>query len=89
MLQKKIFIRFRLYIFFLYFVLFFIKFSTLYVYGNIYKIIDLEISEPYELNFNKQNIIDSAFQLAFKELIAKITIFEDNKKFQDLKQEYY
>ena len=80
MLQKKIFIRFKLYIFFLYFVLFFIKFSTLYVYGNIYKIIDLEISEPYELNFNKQNIIDSAFQLAFKELIAKITIFEDNKK---------
>ena len=79
MLQKKKIIRFRLYIFFLLFVLFFIKFSTTSVYANTYKIIDLEISESYDLNFNKQNIIDSAFQMAFKELIAKITISEDKK----------
>jgi len=46
---------------------------------NTYKIIDIEISEPYDLNFNKQNIIDSAFKIAFKELIAKITISEDKK----------
>ena len=79
MFQKKKIIRFRLYIFFLLFVLFFIKFSTTSVYANTYKIIDLEISESYDLNFNKQNVIDSAFQMAFKELIAKITIFEDKK----------
>jgi len=79
MFQKKKIIRFRLYIFFLLFVLFFIKFSTTSVYANTYKIIDLEISESYDLNFNKQNIIDSAFQMAFKELIAKITISEDKK----------
>ena len=79
MFQKKKIIRFRLYIFFLLFVLFFIKFSTTSVYANTYKIIDLEISESYDLNFNKQNIIDSAFQMAFKELIAKLTISEDKK----------
>ena len=79
MFQKKKIIRFRLYIFFLLFVLFFIKFSTTSVYANTYKIIDLEISESYDLNFNKQNVIDSAFQMAFKELIAKITISEDKK----------
>ena len=79
MFQKKKIIRFRLYIFFLLFVLFFIKFSTTSVYANTYKIIDLEISESYDLNFNKQNIIDSAFQMAFKELIAKITISEDKQ----------
>ena len=79
MLQKKKIIRFRLYIFFLLFVLFFIKFSTTSVYANTYKIIDLEISESYDLNFNKQNVIDSAFQMAFKELIAKLTISEDKK----------
>jgi len=61
------------------FVLFFIKFSTTSTYANTYKIIDIEISEPYDLNFNKQNIIDSAFKIAFKELIAKITISEDKK----------
>lgn len=76
---KKKITRFRLYIFFLLFVLFFIKFSTTSVYANTYKIIDLEISESYDLNFNKQNVIDSAFQMAFKELIAKITISEDKK----------
>ena len=79
MFQKKKITRFRLYIFFLLFVLFFIKFSTTSVYANTYKIIDLEISESYDLNFNKQNVIDSAFQMAFKELIAKITISEDKK----------
>jgi len=79
MFQKKTIIRFRLYIFFLLFVLFFIKFSTTSTYANTYKIIDIEISEPYDLNFNKQNIIDSAFKIAFKELIAKITISEDKK----------
>ena len=79
MFQKKKIIRFRLYIFFLLFVLFFIKFSTTSTYANTYKIIDIEISEPYDLNFNKQNIIDSAFKIAFKELIAKITISEDKK----------
>ena len=79
MFQKKTIIRFRLYIFFLLFVLFFIKFSTTSTYANTYKIIDIEISESYDLNFNKQNIIDSAFKIAFKELIAKITISEDKK----------
>jgi len=84
---KKI-IRFRLYIFFLLFVLIFFKFSTTSVYANIYKIVDLEISESYDLNFNKQNIIDSAFQMAFKELIAKITIYDDKKNLEstNLKQ---
>ena len=79
MFQKKKIIRFRLYIFFLLFVLFFIKFSTTSTHANAYKIIDIEISESYDLNFNKQNIIDSAFKIAFRELIAKITISEDKK----------
>jgi len=79
MFKKKKIIQFRLYIFFLLFVLFFIKFSTTSTYANTYKIIDIEISESYDLNFNKQNIIDSAFKIAFKELIEKITISEDKK----------
>jgi len=69
-----------MYIFFLFFILFFIKFSTAYVNANTYKIVDLEISEPYELNFDKKKIIENAFDLAFEELIAKITISGDKKK---------
>ena len=79
MYQKKEFPRFRMYIFFLVFVIFFIKFSTTHVHANTYEIEDLEISELYDLNFDKQNIINKAFELAFKELILKITISDDNK----------
>ena len=78
MFQKKKIINFRLYIFFLFFVVIFIKFSTTNIYANNYKIENVEISEPYEINFNKQNIIDRAFRLAFNELIAKITISNEN-----------
>ena len=42
----------RFYISFLFFLIFFIKFSTTIVSANTYKIVDIEISEPYELNFN-------------------------------------
>ena len=72
MFQKKKIIRFRLYIFFLLFVLFFIKFSTTSVYANTYKIIDLEISESYDLNFNKQNKQKYAIQTIEKDVQLKL-----------------
>ena len=80
MYQKKEFPRFRMYIFFLVFVIFFIKFSTTHVYANTYEIEDLEISELYDLNFDKQNIINKAFELAFKELILKKLEQKDNDR---------
>ena len=80
MFQLKFFYKFRLYIFFLSYVLLFIKFSTSFVYADIYKITELEISEPYEVNFNKQKIIENAFKKGFKELIKKITISKDSPK---------
>ena len=72
--KKKIFTFARFYIFFLFLLALFIKFSTTYLYANDYKIQNLEISAPYEVDFDKKKIIDKAFFLAFKELIAKITI---------------
>ena len=64
--KKQIFTLTRFYIFFLFLFVFFIKFSTTYLYANNYKIQNLEISAPYEVDFDKQNIIDRAFVLAFK-----------------------
>ena len=80
MLQKNFSFKIKFYIFFLFLVLFFVKFSTTYVYAKTFKIENIEIAKPYDINFNKKEIFDQAFVEAFKELIAKITISEDSKK---------
>ncbi len=61
------------YILFLFFILFFIKFSTIYANANTYKVVDLEISKTYDNNFNKEAVIDIAFKKAFEEIILRIT----------------
>ncbi len=66
MSEKKLFQLTKFYIFFSFLIIFFTKFSATYLYANNYKIQNLEISAPYEIDFDKQNIIDSAFVLAFK-----------------------
>ena len=78
------------YIFFLFFLIIFAKFSTIEASANTYKIADLEISKPYDKNFNKEEIIDIAFEKAFQQLILKITTIEKNqiKKLSSLKNIY-
>ena len=61
------------YILFLFFIIFFIKFSTVYANTNTYKVVDLEISKTYDNDFNKEEVIDIAFKKAFEELILRIT----------------
>ena len=50
--------------------------------ANSFKISALEISEPFELNFNKQKVIDKGFREAFLELISKITTTGDKRKIE-------
>ena len=73
-----------------FFVLFFIYlflFSTNEVYANTYKIENVEISDEYNTNFNKDSVIDKAFMNAYEILINKITLSKDQKllKGQNLK----
>ncbi len=78
------------YIFFLFFLIIFAKFSTIEASANTYKIADLEISKPYDKNFNKEEIIDIAFEKAFHQLILRITTIEKNQiqKLSSLKNIY-
>jgi len=78
------------YIFFLFFIIFFIKFSTIAVKANTYKIVDLEISKTYDIDFNKEEVIDMAFKKAFEELILRITTInrEQVSKLANLKTIY-
>ena len=59
-----------LYNFFLVLALFNIFFSTGNVYAKTFTINDIEISTPFEINFDKNKIIDKGFVLAFNQLIS-------------------
>ena len=76
--MKKI-IRIFLYNFFIIFFIYLFIFSTNNVHANTYKIENIEISDEYNTSFNKDDIIDKAFQRAFKILISKITVSKDYK----------
>ena len=82
-IKKKLNNSNKLYIIFFSFVLFInIIFSTS-SNASLFKISDLEISEPFELNFNKEKVIEKGFIAAFHELISMITTSGDTKKIVD------
>ena len=70
----------RLYIIFFSTFLFINIFITIPLNANTYKIKDLEISEPFKLNFNKKKVIDKAFKEAFLELISMTTSSDSKSK---------
>ena len=61
-----------LYNFFLFLALINIFFSTGKSHAKTFSINDIEISTPFEINFNKNEIIDEGFVKAFNELILSI-----------------
>ena len=55
-------------------------FFTTNVYANTFSINDIQISKPFENNFNKNEIIDEGFVEAFDQLILSIIQTKDQKK---------
>ena len=80
--MKKI-IKIFLYNFFILFFIYLFNFSTNNVHANIYKIENIEISDQYNINFNKDDIIDKAFKSAFQILINKITVSKDYESLEN------
>ena len=73
----------KFYTFFFVAVLFFYTLFDKKVYANSFKINEIEISEVYDLNFNKEKVFDKAFIKAYEELISKITVSQDKKKVEE------
>ncbi len=48
--------------------------------SKIFKIEDIEIYEPFNVNFNKEIVINKAFSTAFKQLTSSIITTKDQKK---------
>jgi hypothetical protein len=84
-IKKKINNLNRLYIIFFSSVLFINIVLCTTLNANSFKITDLEISEPFVLNFNKEEVIDKGFKKAFSELVSTITTSDDKKKIKDVK----
>ena len=74
-----------LYIFFVSLSLFLFFFSTDKAEANSFSIDNIEISKPFEINFDKNKVIDDGFVKAFSELIFKITVSSDHKIIEDIR----
>ncbi len=72
----------HLYIFFCILALTIFFFSTEKVRAKSFEINNIEISKPFEKNFDKNKVIDDGFRKAFLELIYKSTKSSDYKKFE-------
>ena len=73
-----------LYFFFLLFILVFIKFSTAIVLADNYIVKNIKIKEQYDINFNKDEVINKGFEKGFNTLIFKIVESKDKKLFKDI-----
>jgi len=73
----------RLYIIFFYSVLFINVVFTTSLNANSFKVTNLEVSEPFELSFNKEKVTDKGFTMAFLEMVSMLTTSGDKKKIQN------
>ena len=65
-------------------ILIFIKFSTAIVLADNYIVKNIKIKEQYDINFNKDKVINKGFEKGFKTLIFKIVESKDKKLFEDI-----
>ena len=70
----------NLYNFFLFLALINIFFSTENTYARTFSVNDIEISTPFEINFDKNKIIDEGFIKAFDQMILSIVQTKDQEK---------
>ena len=73
----------KLYIHFCFLALINIFFSTDNIHAKTFSINDIEITTPFEINFDKNEIIDEGFIQAYNQLILSIVQTKDQKKLKN------
>ena len=73
----------KVYIYFCFLALLNIFFSTENIKAKTLNVNDIEISTPFEINFDKNEIIDKGFTEAFDRLILLITKTKDQQRFKN------
>ena len=74
----------KLYIHFYLLALLNIFFSTDNIFAKSFSINDIELSSPFEINFEKNKIIDEGFLQAFDQMILSIVQTKDLKKLENI-----
>ena len=74
-----------LYIFFIFLSLNIFFFSTVFSKEKAFEINNIEISRPFEIDFDKNDVIDEGFKKAFNQLISTVTNSSDLKKIKQIK----
>ena len=69
-----------MYIFFLFLSLIIFFFSTTKVDSKGFFVDNIEVSEPFEINFDKNKVIDEGFNKAFYELVSSLVTTKDKKR---------
>ena len=72
----------RLYIHFCFLALLNIFFSTDKIHAKTYSINDIQISTPFKINFDKNDIIDDGFIKAFNQLVLTVAQTKDQNKLE-------
>ena len=83
-INKIIHLKF-LYIFFIFLSLNLFFFSTAKSERKAFEIDNIDISRPFQIDFNKNDVIDEGFKKAFLELISLILNSSDKKKINKMK----
>ena len=81
--KKKLYSMNKLYIIFFSTVLFINFFFINSLKANVFKVTDIEITEPFELNFNREEVIDKGFRRAFIQLISTLVSSYDKEKIKN------
>ncbi len=74
----------KLYIFFLFFAVLNIFFSTEISLAKTFSINDVELSTPFKINFDKNKIIDEGFVQAFNQLMLSTVQSKDYQKLKEI-----
>ena len=71
---------YKLYIPFLFVALFKIFFSTSILNASAFEVKNTQISKEFDINFDKNKVIDTGFKVAFDDLVLKIIKSKDHEK---------
>ena len=84
MKSKILLFKSKLYLIIFILTLFKVFFSTTFLYAESFNIKNIEISKKFNMNFQKDEVIDDGFKIAFQKLILSITKSSDQNKLKKL-----
>ena len=84
MKSKMLLLKSNIYLIILILTLFKIFFSTTFSYAESFNIENIEISKKFNMNFQKTDVLNQGFKIAYQNLISNITKSDDQNKLKDL-----